>query len=326
MERKLTVPTIKNKKLYKGEPILREMGLLESTTNSSFSPLVVIVVIRLILPTLANLIENDFKIPLNWYEYSIILLEAIIIILIYGVNLTFMYAGIIDFRRKHFFMKILNNMIAPDKDKEFIFSSYFPTLNILSIKNLNSWLLLRESALDLGKKYTQRIFVYCSVFMFFYLSLFLVIVLSLLGIFRYDFSYGFYITGIYDVLIVLGIMLQIIRTGAKVNKYFDKHKKNILWLKKQVWKAKNNYSLVISQKYCRYVNQKKFAEMLQAMNLSKKVKRDEYLDKLIEQIDIIKEELEFAKETNPLKLMGLTCSDSLIASIYTGLVSVAFAF
>ncbi|CAI2384059.1 unnamed protein product [Moneuplotes crassus] len=317
--------SIVSRKLFKGEPILREMGLLESTLNSSFAPLIVIVIVRLILPTLSNLIENDFKLGLHWYEYSLIVFESIIIMLIYGVNLTFMYAGVIDFRRKLFFMKILNNLISPNKDKDFIFSSYFPTLNICSIRNLNSWLLLREAALDLGKKYTQRIFVYCSVFMFFYLSLFALIVLSLLRLLRYDFSIGFYITGTFDVLVILGIMLTIIRMGAKVNKFYDKHKRSILWIKKQVWKAKTNYGLVISQKYCRYLNQKKFAEMLQSMNL-KRNKREEYFDKLLEQIDIIKEQLEFSKETDPLKLMGLTCSDQLLASIYTGLASIAFAF
>mmetsp|Transcript_8634 Transcript_8634/g.7652 ORF Transcript_8634/g.7652 Transcript_8634/m.7652 type:complete len:85 (+) Transcript_8634:213-467(+) len=83
-----------------------------------------------------------------------------IICLIYGVNLTFMYAGIIDFRRKLFYMKILQSMISPDKDKQFVFSTYFPTLNICSIRNLNSWISLRDASLDLGQKYTVRIFVY----------------------------------------------------------------------------------------------------------------------------------------------------------------------
>lgn len=106
------------------------MGLLESTLNLSITPLVFIVLARLAIPTLSNLIENDFDIGLQWYEYSLILMEGILIIMIYGVNLTFMYAGVIDFRRKLFFMKVLNTFINFDTDKDFIFSSYFPALNI----------------------------------------------------------------------------------------------------------------------------------------------------------------------------------------------------
>ena len=106
------------------------MGLLESAINNSSFPLVLIVIIRLMIPTLANLYTNDFKLWPHWYEFIMIACEWIIICLIYGVNLTFIYAGIIDFRRKLFFMKILHSLISPEKDKEFMFSTYFPTLNI----------------------------------------------------------------------------------------------------------------------------------------------------------------------------------------------------
>lgn len=50
--------------------------------------------------------------------------------IIWGYNIRFIYVGVTDFRRKLFFMKILKSMISVDKDKDFIFSTYFPTLNI----------------------------------------------------------------------------------------------------------------------------------------------------------------------------------------------------
>ena len=64
--------------------------------------------------------------------------------------------------------------------------------------------------------------------------------------------------------------------------------------------------------------------MLQEMNL-KQSKRDEYFENLLQQIDIIKENLEFNKEVRPLKLMGLKASDELLASIYTAIFSISFA-
>lgn len=153
-------------------------------------------------------------------------------------------------------------------------------------------MMLRKASLDLGRKYTQRIMVYCSVFMFFYLSLFAIIVLSLLQLLRYDFSVGFYIAGTFDVTVVLGIMLQILRIGAKVNNYFDEHKASLLKLKQNIWRAKNNYTLVMSQKHHGYRSQKRFAELVSAMNI-KKEKRDDHFQKLLDQIDFIIEDLEF---------------------------------
>jgi hypothetical protein len=198
-------------------------------------------------------------------------------VLIYGVNLTFIYAGIIDFRRKLFFMKILHSMITPDKDKYFAFSTFFPTLNICHTQNLNSWMILRTASLDLGKKYTQRIFMYCSVFMAFYLSFFVFLLLSFLGILNYKLPLIVYMTGMYDVMIILGIILVMIKLGAQVNEFSDIHKGIFINLKKQFWDAKNHYHSLIVRNLSRSPTQKVFRDLLKTMNIAP-MKRNEYFD------------------------------------------------
>jgi hypothetical protein len=309
---------------YKGATILREMGLLESGVNSSSWPLMIVVAVRISLPIFVLILNNNYGLALYWYEYLMLLWSIIIIVLIYGVNLTFIYAGIIDFRRKLFFMKILHSMITPDKDKYFAFSTFFPTLNICHTQNLNSWMILRTASLDLGKKYTQRIFMYCSVFMAFYLSFFVFLLLSFLGILNYKLPLIVYMTGMYDVMIILGIILVMIKLGAQVNEFSDIHKGIFINLKKQFWDAKNHYHSLIVRNLSRSPTQKVFRDLLKTMNIAP-MKRNEYFDEWIALLDIINENLDYNKQTRPLKLMGLTASKELLNSIYTAIVSIIFA-
>ena len=160
--------------------------------------------------------------------------------------------------------------------------------------------------------------------MAFYLAFFIVLVLALMGILQINFPLGMYLTGIFDILVILGFLLKMLQIGAKVNEQIDIHKGVLLDLKKQVWKAKHNYSLIISQKYSRFIHEKVFAHLLISKKL-KPSKRKDYLENMGEIIDIIIAELEYNKETRPLKLMGLKATSELLTSIYAGLVSIIFA-
>lgn len=117
-------------KYYKGDILLREIGLLESALVGISWPMIIVVFIRIFIPTITDFSEQGWDFNLYWYEYLMKVMYAVVIILSYGVNLTFIYAGILDFRRKLFFMKILNSLISPTKDKDFVYSAYFPTLNM----------------------------------------------------------------------------------------------------------------------------------------------------------------------------------------------------
>jgi len=183
-----------------------------------------LVFIRIILPLVVRVLEGNYWLAHHWYEYIITIMLMYFYMNIYGYNIKFISWGILDFRRKLFFMKILQSMISLDKDKHFVFSHYFPTINIVCYKNLSSWAQLRCSSLDLGLKYTYRIFVYCSVFMAFYLAYFVFVSLSFFGFLDYDLPLTLYITGGYDITIVLVIILVMLKLGSDINEYFDTFK------------------------------------------------------------------------------------------------------
>ena len=170
-----------------------------------------VVITRIVMQFFVQYYETGFSFSFFWYEWLMTLFYVLIVILVYGVNFIFIFAGIIDFKRKLFFMKILQSMISVEKDPDFTFATYFPTLNICNFKNLTSWMQLRAACLDLGKKYTYRIFLYCSVFMAFYTTFFLFILLMIFGILNYNLPIAIYITGTFDVMIILGNLLYMIK-------------------------------------------------------------------------------------------------------------------
>lgn len=114
---------------YKGDTVLREIGLLESALYKNPHFVLLLAVVRIIMQLLIQLIQNDFRFDFYWYEYILTLMYFFVVILLYGINLVFIYAGVVDFKRKLFYMKILTSMISPEKDEDFLFSTYFPTIN-----------------------------------------------------------------------------------------------------------------------------------------------------------------------------------------------------
>lgn len=166
--------------------------------------------------------------------------------------------------------------------------------------------------------------MYCSVFMAFYLAFFAFLLLSFLGVFKYQLSRTVYITGSFDITVILSILMYMLRLGAKVNEYFEIHKGKFIRLKKFFWKAKNNYYGLIHQKVRAGTEDKVFRDMIVKLNLSRR-QRDRYIDEAILLIEITIQKLEYDQQTKPLKLMGLTCSYELLNSIYTAIASFLFA-
>jgi hypothetical protein len=114
---------------YKGDTVLREIGLLESALFKFPTFIMLLAITRIIMQLIIQVVQNDFKFNFYWYEYILTLMYFVIVVVLYGVNLIFVYAGIVDFKRKLFYMKILTSIISPEKDEGFLFSTYFPTIN-----------------------------------------------------------------------------------------------------------------------------------------------------------------------------------------------------
>ena len=115
-----------------------------------------------------------------------------------------------------------------------------------------------------------------------------------------------------------------LRLGAQVNDYYDIHKGELIHLKKVLYEARNDLEQYINRVDNRYHSTKLFSKMLSMLKIHK-VDAHKYLDGAMMLIDMVIQNLEYDKQTKPLKLMGMTASNELLTSIYTGVASISFA-
>ena len=232
----------KNEK-FSGELILKELAISNQIENAN-SPIGLIVVFGRILIYLTIQIINYEK--FKWYKASdgfILMSLLALTVTLHRLNVDFITFGIIDFRRKLFYQEALSALIETNK-KKLKKSEHFqsiPTMNILDPENLRNWMDLRKLSLDLGKKYTYRVFLYSSIFLSIYGSLALFFALVFFNILDYDIPVSVSLLGYYDVFAVIGIMIYMLRIGAEVNSYFSVHKEKLISLKTNFIKIKHNY-------------------------------------------------------------------------------------
>mmetsp|Transcript_5678 Transcript_5678/g.5180 ORF Transcript_5678/g.5180 Transcript_5678/m.5180 type:complete len:84 (-) Transcript_5678:386-637(-) len=82
---------------------------------------------------------------------------------------------------------------------------------------MKAWFELRVCAMDLGRKYMNRIFVYSSTFLGIYLFYAVVELLSFFGIISFQFIPIINGLAVFDVTVVLTVMLAMLNLGAEVN-------------------------------------------------------------------------------------------------------------
>ena len=145
--------------------------------------------------------------------------------LIFLPNISFILVGAADLERKVFLMKCLTKMITPNLANKFEFSKspLIPTLNICSEANYFNWLKLRKIFLDVGKKFTSRIFLYMGFYVAALLCIFTYFVLNYLQIIKIKvpLNLSVYIA-IWSALIFYMLMVFLYK-GAEINKFFDYH-------------------------------------------------------------------------------------------------------
>lgn len=133
-----------------------------------------------------------------------------------------------------------------------------------------------------------------------------------------------YITGVYDILLVLGIMTAMILYGSEVNKYFGIFKGIFIQYKNHFFDIKTRMEQIRKMK----TRKSKSLEVMRDIILSYKFspeQGDKYLDENIQYLEMVIQNLEYESETNPLRLMGFTPTPELMRSVYMGGASLLFA-
>lgn len=163
--------------------------------------------------------------------------------ILHTINLMFVSTGINDYRRKLFFQQSLSALLSPARtfnDPDFY--AEIPSINITDPNSIRRWMFLRRATLDLGKKFTTRVYWYCSAFLAIYGLMGLFFILTFFKLISYNIPIRFTILCAYDILIVLGIILIMLNVGAKVNEHFGIHKGILLGIKHVMIKTKLNYA------------------------------------------------------------------------------------
>ena len=117
--------------VYNCSLLLREIVLLSNSSNFSVRIFKLLVLARLLMPGFLRVLDDEPIAGDNAINYFVYFAMVGLQLFISYVNLLFVLIGIIDYKRKLFFMKIMTSLISPAKDKDFVYSSFLPTMNIL---------------------------------------------------------------------------------------------------------------------------------------------------------------------------------------------------
>eukprot|EP00347_Sterkiella_histriomuscorum_P001687 403371064 len=244
-----------------------------------------------------------------------------------SVNYLFIGAGLIDFQRRYLMMKGIGSLINPFK-QNLSLKQYqiFPTILLACKDSFHSWLNLRMCAMDFGKKYMMRIFVYCSTFLAGYTFIVIILLLDYFDFINFQLPLMLQVYCLYEVFIVLGVILTMLFIGAKVNQQYVEDRASLMKIRQTMLYIKLNIAQVrsgtkFSGPYMK-VLQKTFSGAADHMTEQESC---DYVDLLVSEVDNMLLRLEFDEEHQPLKLMGLKASFQLMNQIYTTLFTIAFA-
>jgi len=304
-----------------GRALLREVILMAAVFQSNaFLIAMLVSLVRAWIPFVVKAFDPDME-PFSYDLYGVIFetLNFLMQLLFVFFNVFFVVLGLMDFQRRLFLINALSSMIQPFKANIKPKYLMFPTINICDDTSLRTWILMRTAALDLGRKYLARIFLYSSFFLGLYTFYLVVFLLNFFKVLKYNFPMILNAYAIFDIGIVLGVIFLMFVQGAFVNAQFQKDIGHMRGLKDKILYAKHNVAGMTApgkmyQGAEMKFYQEKFREMLKTKSEEECV---EHCDKLIEEVDFIIEKLEHDEVNNPLKLLGITATFQLVQAIVT---------
>ena len=310
---------------YSGDLILREIAILDQIETGGTKLALLIIIGRTLIYLLIQALNYDQIGNYSALDYYMFFGLILITWTVHLLNLMFIVFGVVDFRRKLFFQKMMTALIDPERslNEKGVIKS-IPIINILCPNNLRRWMHLRKSSLDLGRKYTYRVFLYSSIFIGLYGLIAVYLTLTLFQILNNKIPLSVYLIGYYDVFVIIGIMIHMINIGAEVNSYFSHHKDKFLCLKSHFINIRINYENLIKMRTFTSHSLKLIIVKFKEMNMNEE-KRNDRIEKCLAAIDLNIEILDHDVEHGSLKLLGITCSYEVINSIYTAIFSLLLA-
>ncbi|TNV82796.1 hypothetical protein FGO68_gene899 [Halteria grandinella] len=323
---------------YSGTLMMNEIALFAGAKQMTLKMPWIMTVIRVLLPFMARYYE--YGNPVHGFGTDSYVYTALDLILnsfhIY-FNYIFIYAGLIDFHRRVKIMSACGALIDPVKENLDIDYRIFPTVNFFDVHSLHSWYQMRQCLMDLGKRYLNAIFIYSSFFLAGYLGFLIYRMLAVFEFIEDSSSSVFFAYATYDQFLFLANILLMLYYGACVNQQFVTDQLLLVQLKTCVILVKKHISYILTlsdedfledteydDQYFIIIARQLIAYRNRKPNMSNKQIKQK-LERLIKEIDIIRERLDIESNHHPLRIMGLKATFELMNQIYTGLITLAGA-
>lgn len=259
----------------------------------------------------------------------------------YFLTATFSKQAVVDLQRKNALLQQLTQMIKAEKTLSI--PKVLPTISLLDVASVYSWLKMRKVAKSYGNKFFKRHELYLAVI--FLLMIFLLVVFVLA---HFDFililsketKLQFKSVIISDFLIASLFSVSIMFFSARLNGYYDTHIYEFIKVKETVQEIyrfrehffdlePENYSIIHLQKSQVFKEKIENPVFKAYVDTIKRIcpKNDipEYLNNLLETYEHLIETLQNEKEYDQLKVLGLTISMEFFINVLVGTMSGAVA-
>ncbi|CDW86475.1 UNKNOWN [Stylonychia lemnae] len=317
----------KSLKPSSGRLVFREIAIFAGAKCVSLKYMLIILpIIKASLVLLIRYLEHGSPIALDIDGFIYQIAELPVFWFLTFANYLFVAIGLIDFQRRVFMIKAIGSLINPFKQDVSVKYMIFPTLVLTCKDSLHSWFNLRICAMDFGRKFLSRIFVYCSAFLGSYVFFVVILLLQFFNFIQFQLSVYLIVLILFDIFIILGAMLVMLYLGAVVNHQFVldrlqliKIKQTFLYMRLHIDEVRGGtkfagaYLKIFQKPFIRYASEQTSEEAVKQ------------IDDLISEIDAMSQRLELDGEHQPLRLMGLKATYSLMNQIYTTLFTIIFA-
>lgn len=188
--------------------------------------------------------QFDFIKPMN---LLMTLCELVLYVLIYRYNLIFIALGILDYSRKNTQSELISYLINPVKRRTNLLAATLPTLNIADEQTMHSWLWMRLTTFDYGKKFTLRVEYYASILLVVYILLaahfYLEILFAANQVFRVT---PIFVAVFYDVSLALILLMIMINRTSAANLSFKNDIQMLQAIRQSIHYARLNFAQVIN--------------------------------------------------------------------------------
>ena len=230
--------------------MIKEIALFAGSLQMNIIYTAIFGFMRVIIPFIVRWLQygNPFH-SFGWDSWIYTSLEFLQSCIIICLNQLFLFAGLIDFKRRSIMLKACGVLIDPIKHNYPVLYRIFPTVNIACAKSIHTWFKLRQCLMSLGQKYLSRIFFYSSTFLGLYLIYVAILLLIFFEVAELNLSPYTYSIALYDITIALGTIMGMLIYGAIINEQYNKDQIQLEQMKESLQFINLNMDIVLNTEY-----------------------------------------------------------------------------